>query len=192
MRKSLIERETKETRISMELDLDGNGKADIDTGIGFLDHMLTLMSFHGGFDLKIICKGDLNVDSHHTAEDLGITLGEAFREALGDKVGIERYGFMILPMDEALARIAVDFSGRSCLVYDIEFNNNSLGNMATEDFKEFFKGFVNNSLCTLHISLLYGENDHHKIEAVFKGFGRALKEAVKITSDNIPSTKGTF
>jgi len=192
MRRSLIERETKETRISMEFDLDGNGKADIDTGIGFLDHMLYLMAFHGGFDLKIICKGDLNVDSHHTAEDLGITLGEAFREALGDKVGIERYGFMILPMDEALARIAVDFSGRPCLVYDIEFNNDSLGSMATEDFKEFFKGFVNNSLCTLHISLLYGENDHHKIEAVFKGFGRALKEAVKITSDNIPSTKGTF
>ena len=192
MRKSLIERETKETRIAMELDLDGNGKADIDTGIGFLDHMLNLMAFHGGFDLKIICKGDLNVDSHHTAEDLGITLGEAFREALGDKVGIERYGFMILPMDEALARIAVDFSGRPCLVYDIEFNNNSLGNMTTEDFKEFFKGFVNNSLCTLHIGLLYGENDHHKIEAVFKGFGRALKEAVKITSDDIPSTKGVF
>lgn len=192
MRKSLIERETKETRISMELGLDGNGKADIDTGIGFLDHMLTLMAFHGGFDLKIICKGDLNVDSHHTAEDLGITLGEAFRDALGDKVGIERYGFMILPMDEALARIAVDFSGRPCLVYDIEFNSNSLGNMATEDFKEFFKGFVNNSLCTLHIGLLYGENDHHKIEAVFKSFGRALKEAVKITSDNIPSTKGVF
>ncbi|MCK9217075.1 MAG: imidazoleglycerol-phosphate dehydratase HisB [Firmicutes bacterium] len=192
MRKSLIERETKETKISMELDLDGSGKADIDTGIGFLDHMLTLLAFHGGFDLKIICKGDLNVDSHHTAEDLGITLGEAFRNALEDKVGIERYGFMILPMDEALARIAVDFSGRPCLVYDIEFNNNSMGNMTTEDFKEFFKGFVNNSLCTLHIGLLYGENDHHKIEAVFKGFGRALKEAVKITSDNIPSTKGVF
>ena len=192
MRKSLVERETKETRIAMELDLDGGGKADIDTGIGFLDHMLTLLAFHGGFDLEIICKGDLNVDSHHTAEDLGITLGEAFRDALGDKVGIERYGFMILPMDEALARIAVDFSGRPCLVYDIEFNNDSLGSMATEDFKEFFKGFVNNSLCTLHIGLLYGENDHHKIEAVFKGFGRALKEAVKITSDDIPSTKGVF
>ena len=192
MRKSLVERETKETRIAMELDLDGGGKADIDTGIGFLDHMLTLLAFHGGFDLEIICKGDLNVDSHHTAEDLGITLGEAFRDALGNKVGIARYGFMILPMDEALARIAVDFSGRPCLIYDIEFNNNSLGNMATEDFKEFFKGFVNNSLCTLHIGLLYGENDHHKIEAAFKGFGRALKEAMKITSDNIPSTKGVF
>jgi len=192
VRKSLVERETKETRIAMELDLDGSGKVDIDTGIGFLDHMLTLLAFHGNFDLKIICKGDLNVDSHHTAEDLGITLGEAFRDALGNKVGIARYGFMILPMDEALARIAVDFSGRPCLIYDIEFNNNSLGNMATEDFKEFFKGFVNNSLCTLHIGLLYGENDHHKIEAAFKGFGRALKEAMKITSDNIPSTKGVF
>lgn len=192
MRKSSVRRTTNETDIFIELNLDGSGIAEIETGIGFLNHMLNLFAFHGGFDLKIKCTGDLQVDSHHTSEDIGIALGQAFMVALGDKKGIERYGFFLLPMDEAMARVVVDFSGRPFLVYNIDFTRNELGSMATEDFKEFFKGFVNNSLSTLHIELLYGENDHHKIEAVFKGFGRALKAAAKITSDSLQSTKGVL
>lgn len=192
MRTGKVSRKTKETDILVELNVDGSGNLDIDTGLGFLDHMLTLFGFHGGFDLKVKCRGDLNVDSHHTCEDIGIALGEVFREALGDKKGIERYGFMLLPMDETLARVASDFSGRPYLVYQVEFNRTMLGQMATEDFREFFRGFVNSSLTTLHIGVLYGENDHHKIEAVFKGFGRALKAACKVTSDCLQSTKGVL
>ncbi|WP_326911249.1 imidazoleglycerol-phosphate dehydratase HisB [Sedimentibacter sp. MB31-C6] len=192
MRKAKVNRKTFETDISIELNIDGTGKSDIDTGIGILNHMLTLFSFHGGFDLKVKCKGDLYVDSHHTSEDIGITLGQVFKEALGDKKGIERYGSILLPMDEALARVLIDFSGRPYLVYNVDFNNNKLGEIATEDFKEFFKGFVNNSLSTLHIEILYGENDHHKIESIFKGFGRAIKSSSNITSDNLQSTKGVL
>lgn len=192
MRQSKVIRKTKETNIEIELNLDGSGVTQIDTGIGFLDHMLTLFGFHGGFDLKIKCDGDINVDSHHTAEDIGILLGKAFLEAIGDKKGIERYGSILLPMDEALARIVLDISGRPYLVYNVEFRRDLIGTIATEDFKEFFKGFANNSLITLHIELLYGENDHHKIEAVFKGFGRVLKSASKITSEILPSTKGVL
>ncbi|MFA9423886.1 MAG: imidazoleglycerol-phosphate dehydratase HisB [Sedimentibacter sp.] len=192
MRKSTVNRKTKETDIQIELNLDGSGITEIDTGIGFLNHMLTLFGFHGGLDLKVSCKGDLDVDCHHTAEDIGIALGRAFKDALGDKKGIERYGFMFLPMDEAMARVALDFSGRPYLVYNVDFSRSMIGEMATEDFKEFFKGFVNNSLTTLHIDVLYGENDHHKIEAVFKGFGRALKQASRVTSDSLQSTKGVL
>lgn len=192
MRKSTVSRKTLETDILVELNLDGSGKTDIETGIGFLNHMLTLFGFHGGFDLKVKCIGDLDVDSHHTAEDIGIALGQAFKEALGEKKGIERYGTMFLPMDEALSRVCADISGRPYLVYNVQFNNQRLGQFATEDFKEFFKGFVNNSLCTIHLDVLYGENDHHKIEAVFKGFGRALKAASRITSDTLQSTKGVI
>lgn len=192
MRESIINRKTNETDIKIELNLDGSGKTEINTGIGFLDHMLTLFGFHSGFDLKIKCSGDLNVDSHHTAEDIGIVLGEAFMDAIKDKKGIERYGSMLLPMDEALSRVVVDISGRPHLVYNVDFNREMLGSMATEDFKEFFKGFVNNSLITLHVELLYGENDHHKIEAVFKGFGRALKSASRVTSNDLKSTKGVL
>lgn len=192
MRQSNIKRITNETNIEVELNLDGSGKTEIDTGIGFLNHMLTLFGFHGGFDLKIKCVGDLEVDSHHTAEDIGITLGQAFKEAIGDKKGVNRYGTMLLPMDEALARVVVDISGRPYLVYILDFNREMIKDMATEDFKEFFKGFVNNSLTTLHIELLYGENDHHKIEGVFKGFGRALKSASCVTSSILQSTKGNL
>ena len=192
MRNSTVRRKTKETDIFVELNLDGSGQTNIDTGIGFLNHMLMLFGFHGGFDLIVKCSGDVDVDSHHTAEDIGIALGEAFKIALGDKKGIERYGFMFLPMDEALARVAVDFSGRPYLIYNVQFGRSMLGQMATEDFKEFFKGFVNNSLTTLHVEVIYGENDHHKIEAVFKGLGRALKAASLITSDNLQSTKGVL
>lgn len=192
MRGSIINRKTNETNIKIELNLDGSGKTEIDTGIGFLDHMLTLFGFHGGFDLKIKCSGDLNVDSHHTAEDIGISLGKAFMDAIGDKKGIERYSSMLLPMDEALARVVLDISGRPYLVYNVDLTRDMLGSMAAEDFKEFFKGFVNNSFITLHIELLYGENDHHKIEAVFKGFARALKTASCITSNDLKSTKGVL
>jgi len=192
MRKGSIKRKTNETDIEIALNIDGDGTAEIDTGIGFLDHMLTLFAFHGSFDLKIKCKGDLYVDTHHTSEDIGIALGQAFLNALGDKKGIERYGFMFVPMDEAMARVVVDFSGRPYLVYNIEFNNSRLGTMASEDFKEFFRGFSGNSLTTLHIEMMYGENDHHKIEAVFKAFGRALKKASSLTSDKLQSTKGVL
>jgi len=192
MRQSTVNRKTNETNINIELILDGSGKTEIDTGIGFLDHMLILFAFHGGFDLKIKCAGDLEVDSHHTTEDIGIALGQAFMESIGDKKGIERYGSMLLPMDEAMVRVAIDLSGRPYLVYNVELKRDMIGNIASEDFKEFFKAFVNNSLSTLHIEMLYGENDHHKIEAVFKGFGRALKAASRITSDNLQSTKGAL
>lgn len=192
MRSSAVSRKTNETNIEIDLNIDGSGRSEISTGIGFLDHMLTLFAFHGGFDLKIKCEGDLDVDSHHTSEDIGISLGKAFLEALGDKRGIERYGFMLLPMDEVLARAAVDLSGRPLLVYDAGLKRDMLGTMAAEDFKEFFKGFVNNSLSTLHLEVMYGENDHHKIEAVFKGFGRALKQSCRITSDCLQSTKGAL
>lgn len=192
MRKSKLIRKTKETDIELELNLDGSGITQIDTKIGFLDHMLTLFAFHGSFDLKVKCDGDINVDTHHTSEDIGILLGKAFSEAIGDKKGIDRYGSIFLPMDEALSRVVIDISGRPCLVYNVEFTRDIIGSMATEDFKEFFKGFVNNSFVTLHIELLYGENDHHKIESIFKGFARALKSAIKITSDNLPSTKGVL
>lgn len=192
MRQSNIIRKTKETSIKVELNIDGSGETEIDTGIGFLNHMLTLFGFHGGFDLKIKCIGDLDVDSHHTSEDIGIALGQAFREAIGDKKGIERYGTILLPMDEAMARVVIDISGRPYLVYNVDFKRQMIKDMATEDFKEFFKGFVNNSLTTLHIELLYGENDHHKIEAVYKGFGRALKASSRITSSTLQSTKGAL
>ena len=192
MRKFSIVRNTLETEIELELNIDGSGISEVSTGIGFLDHMLTLFAFHGNFDLKINCKGDLYSDTHHTAEDVGIVLGQAFAKALGDKKGIERYGYMYLPMDESLVRVVVDLGGRPYLVYKLDFKRDNIGTMATEDFKEFFLGFANNSLCNLHIELLYGENDHHKIEAVFKGLGRAMRNAVEITSDNLQSTKGVL
>lgn len=192
MRQSIVTRKTLETYINIELNLDGSGKTEIETGIGFLNHMLVLFGFHGGFDLKIKCTGDIEVDSHHSAEDIGIALGQAFTECIGNKKGIERYGSMLLPMDEAMARVVIDISGRPYLIYNVDLKRQMIGDMATEDFKEFFKGFVNNSLSTLHVELLYGENDHHKIEAVFKGFGRALKNASRITSSTLQSTKGAL
>jgi imidazoleglycerol-phosphate dehydratase len=192
MRNSTIVRKTSETEIQIDLNLDGSGITEVDTGVGFLDHMLTLFGFHGKFDLSIKCKGDLNTDTHHTSEDVGIALGQAFSKALGDKKGIERYGFVCLPMDESLARVVTDLSGRPSLIYKVDFNRVQIGTMATEDFKEFFQAFANNCLCNLHIEVLYGENDHHKIEAVFKGFGRAMKKAAGITSDILQSTKGAL
>lgn len=192
MRISKIERKTLETEILVEMNLDGSGKNEINTGIGFLDHMLTLVAFHGNFDLKIKCSGDLYVDDHHTVEDIGIALGSAFNKALGDKKGIKRYSSLYIPMDEALCRTVLDISNRPYLVFDINFEREKLGTMDTQNFKEFFRAFINEARLTLHINVLYGENDHHKIEAVFKSFARALKEAVQITSNNISSSKGVL
>lgn len=195
MRKANIERKTAETDIKLSLELDGKGNSNIDTGCGFLDHMLTLFASHGRFDLDISCKGDTNVDYHHTTEDIGIALGQAFKEALGDKKGICRYGFMILPMDEALVLSAVDISGRVYLNFNAAFNTEKIGDFDTELVKEFFYGFVRSAGMTLHIKMFEGENSHHLAEAIFKGTARALRQAVSIDQsykDEIPSTKGTL
>lgn len=190
MRKAKIKRKTNETDINLEFNIDGEGKGEIDTGIGFLDHMLNLMIFHGAFDLNLKCKGDLYIDDHHTVEDIGIALGQAFKEAIGDRLGIKRYGDIKIPMDEALGQVILDISNRPYLVYNIDFNREKLGDISCENFKEFFRAFAYNGGLTLHINLLYGENDHHKIEVIFKALGRALKEGSRIVSDEIPSSKG--
>lgn len=195
MRNAYTERKTAETDIKLSLELDGSGKSDIDTGCGFLDHMLTLFASHGRFDLAVKCKGDTNVDYHHTTEDIGIALGQAFSDALGDKKGITRYGFMILPMDEALVLSAVDISGRAYLNFNAKFNTEKIGDFDTELVKEFFYGFVRSAAVTLHIKMFEGENSHHLAEAIFKGTARALRQAVSIDQsykNEIPSTKGTL
>lgn len=192
MRKGIVIRNTLETKIKVEINLDGSGEAKIDTGVGFLDHMLTLMAFHGKFDLTILAKGDLCVDDHHTIEDIGICLGEAFKEAIGDRRGIRRYSTVYIPMDESLAYTSVDISNRPYLVFNVNFSDEKIGNMSTQMFKEFFRAFVNESRITLHINLLYGENDHHKIESVFKSFARALKEGSEIISKEVSSSKGVL
>ena len=195
MRTAEIARDTNETRIRLKLNLDGTGAADIQTGVGFLDHMLTLFARHGDFDLTVRCDGDTEVDGHHSVEDIGISLGRAFTEALGDKRGICRYGQFLLPMDETLVLIAVDLSGRDYLGWSVELPAAKVGDFDTELAKEFFLAFVRNCLCALHIRQLAGENTHHILEAVFKGTGRALKEAVALDAkhlNDIPSTKGTL
>ncbi len=195
MKNAYTERKTAETDIKLSLELDGSGQSDIDTGCGFLDHMLTLFASHGRFDLDIKCKGDTNVDYHHTTEDIGIALGQAFSDALGDKKGICRYGFMILPMDEALVLSAVDISGRVYLNFNAKFNTEKIGDFDTELVKEFFYGFVRSAAVTLHIKMFEGENSHHLAEAIFKGTARALRQAVSIDQsykNEIPSTKGTL
>ena len=192
MRKGLVERNTLETKIKVKINLDGIGKADIYTGIGFLDHMLTLMAFHGKFDLNVKCDGDLYVDDHHTIEDLGISMGQAFKDAIGDRVGIRRYSTVYIPMDEAFAYTSLDISNRPYLVFNVDFETEKIGSMSTGMFKEFFRAFVNESRITLHINLLYGENDHHKIEAVFKSFARALKEGSEVISKDVSSSKGVL
>ena len=192
MRRGFVERDTLETKIKVDLDIDGNGKAEIDTGVGFLNHMLTLMAFHGKFDLTVIAKGDLYVDDHHTIEDIGICIGKAFKDAIGDRKGIRRYSTVYIPMDESLAYTSLDISNRPYLVFNVNFTYEKVGNMSTQMFKEFFRAFVNESRITLHINLIYGENDHHKIEAVFKSFARALKEGSEVISDDISSSKGVL
>lgn len=195
MRTSAIERNTAETKIKLSLNLDGTGESTVNTGCGFLDHMLTLFAKHGRFDLEVICDGDTNVDYHHTVEDIGIVLGTAFSEALGDKKGIERYGDIILPMDEALILTAVDLSGRAYLGFDLDIPTEKVGDFDTELVKEFWLGFVRTAGCTLHIKQLAGENSHHIIEGAFKSAARSFSKAVKINSDyknEIPSTKGVL
>lgn len=195
MRTASITRNTNETAIELKLTLEGTGKAEIDTGVGFLDHMLTLLAHHGRFDLALKCKGDTFVDDHHTTEDIGIALGKAFSEALGDQAGVMRYGSMILPMDEALILTAIDLSGRAHLSYGLDIPAEKVGTFDTELVKEFFLGFVRNCACTVHIRQLDGENAHHIIEGCFKSFARALKEAVRLDPDHpdeIPSTKGSL
>lgn len=195
MRTSAIERNTAETKIKLSLNLDGTGESTVNTGCGFLDHMLTLFAKHGRFDLTVKCDGDTNVDYHHTVEDIGIVLGTAFSEALGDKKGIERYGDIILPMDEALILTAVDLSGRAYLGFDLEIPTEKVGDFDTELVKEFWLGFVRTAGCTLHIKQLAGENSHHIIEGAFKSAARSFSKAVKINSDykdEIPSTKGVL
>lgn len=195
MRKSDIERKTAETDIKISLTLDGNGRSNINTGCGFLDHMLTLFASHGCFDLDIECKGDTNVDYHHSAEDIGICLGKAFAKALGDCKGINRYGSMLLPMDEALMICAADISGRSFLVYDLKIPTEKVGDFDTELVEEFMIAFSRNAGITLHLKQLSGTNSHHIIEAAFKATARALRAAVAIDekrAGEIPSTKGTL
>ncbi len=195
MRTAEICRKTAETDIALKLNLDGTGVSQIDTGCGFLNHMLTLFAKHGRFDLTLTCKGDTDVDDHHTVEDVGISLGQAFEEALGDKKGVNRYGDMILPMDEALILSAVDLSGRGYLGFDLQIPTQRVGSFDTELVEEFFLGFIRNSKCTLHICQLAGSNSHHIIEGAFKSVARSLREAVAIDPDcagEIPSTKGVL
>lgn len=195
MRSSVIERKTTETDVYSSLAIEGSGKYDIDTKCGFLDHMLELFSRHGRFDLSVKCNGDTYVDYHHSVEDMGIVLGQCFLEALGDKKGIKRYGTATVPMDEALVITALDISGRSYLVFNADMPTEKVGDFDTELVKEFFTAFARECKVTLHINLLYGENTHHIIEGIFKSFGRAIKEAVRIDENSkgeIPSTKGVL
>lgn len=194
MRKAKIERKTAETNVRLELGLDGTGERDIATGIGFFDHMLNLFAKHGLFDLTVRCDGDLAVDGHHSVEDIGISLGQAFREALGDKAGITRYGSFYVPMDEALAFVAVDISGRPYLVYDGGEMSLMVGDYDTELTEEFLRAFAVNAGITLHARVLYGKNSHHKIEAIFKALGQALRTAVARDPriKGVPSTKGVL
>lgn len=188
---SKIQRKTNETNIMIEINLDGSGKSEINTGIAFLDHMLNLFSFHSKIDINILADGDLEICDHHTVEDIGIVLGLCLKEAFGDKKGINRYGTFYLPMDETLVLISLDISGRPFIVFDCEFKRENIGRFSTEMVEEFFRAFAFNAGITLHCKLLYGSNDHHKIEALFKGLGRAINEAKKRTGFNdIPSTKG--
>ena len=195
MREAVIIRNTAETKIDLILNLDGTGRSEIATGVGFLDHMLVLFAKHGRFDLTVSCQGDTWVDDHHTVEDVGIALGQAFKAALGDKRGIVRYGNMILPMDESLILTAVDLSGRGYLGYDLQIPTQKVGTFDTELVEEFWLGFIRNAECTLHIRKMAGTNSHHIIEGAFKSAGRSLRTAVAIETayaDEIPSTKGVL
>ena len=195
MRRAEITRNTLETKIAVEVNLDGSGICSLATGIPFLEHMLDQVGRHGLIDLSIKADGDLEIDAHHTVEDIGITLGQAFLKAIGEKKGIQRYGYAYVPLDEALSRVVVDFSGRPGLNYNLSFGRPKVGDFDVDLFQEFFQGFVNHSLITLHIDNLKGDNAHHQIETVFKAFGRALRMAVANDlrmADILPSTKGSL
>jgi len=191
-RKAEVKRKTKETDVVLKVDLDGSGRHSVDTGIPFFDHMLSLLSYHSKVDISLKAKGDIGVDAHHTVEDVGICLGEGIREALGEARGIQRYGMATIPMDETLVSVAMDFSMRPCLVFHLNLRRGKIGTFDLELVEEFFRALCNHSKVTLHINLLYGKNSHHMVEAVFKGIGRALREAVSIDerSSRVPSTKG--
>ncbi len=195
MRSAKVSRNTLETQISIELNLDGSGKVKFDTGLPFLDHMLDQIARHGLLDLSILAKGDLHIDAHHTVEDIGITLGQVFNQAIGDKKGLRRYGHAYIPLDEALSRAVVDISGRPGLVFNCKFVRDSVGDFDVDLIKEFFQGFVNHALVTLHIDNLAGDNAHHQAETIFKAFGRALRMALELDPRMVgvtPSTKGTL
>jgi imidazoleglycerol-phosphate dehydratase len=195
MRSAKVSRNTLETKISVELNLDGSGKVKLDTGLPFLEHMLDQIARHGLLDLDITAKGDLHIDGHHTVEDIGITLGQAFAQAIGDKKGLRRYGHAYVPLDEALSRVVLDISGRPGLVFNAEFVRDSVGEFEVDLIREFFQGFVNHALVTLHIDNLAGDNAHHQAETIFKAFGRALRVALEIDprmAGVMPSTKGTL
>lgn len=194
MREASISRKTNETDINVKIELDGSGKYDIDTGIGFFDHMLSLMSRHGLINMKVAAKGDLYVDSHHTIEDIGIVIGKCIHEALGDKEKIRRYSTVFLPMDEVLCMVSMDISGRPYIVFDAKFDEERVGEMDTGMVEEFFRAVAFNAGITLHIKELYGKNSHHIIEAMFKAFGKALREAAELDEkiEGIMSTKGTL
>ncbi|MFC6670454.1 imidazoleglycerol-phosphate dehydratase HisB [Marinobacterium aestuariivivens] len=192
-RTATVTRNTLETKITVSVNLDGTGKLKADTGVPFLEHMLDQIARHGLIDLEIHCDGDLHIDDHHSVEDIGITLGQAFAQAVGDKKGIMRYGHAYVPLDEALSRVVIDFSGRPGLHMDVEFTRAAIGKMDTQLFWEFFQGFVNHAAVTLHIDNLKGFNAHHQAETIFKGFGRALRFALQIderAANQMPSTKG--
>ena len=193
-RTASIQRQTNETEIRLELNLDGSGQADVKTGVGFLDHMLELMAKHGAFDIRVAARGDLHVDQHHTVEDTGICLGQAFREALGNKAGIRRYGHFTLPMEETLVTVAVDLSGRYALAFNAPLPSPKIGAFDSELLEDFWQAFAANTLCNLHVLLHYGRNSHHIAEAVFKGTARALRMAVEPDPrmTGVPSTKGSL
>ena len=191
-RKAEVKRKTKETEVFLKLDLDGSGRHAIDTGIPFFDHMLSLLAYHSSIDLSLKARGDIGVDSHHTVEDVGICLGEGIKKALGAAKGIQRYGMAMIPMDETLGSVALDLSMRPCLVFHMKRRRGKIGTFDLELVEEFFRALCNHGRITLHINVLYGKNSHHMVEAVFKGFGRALREAVSLDgrTSSIPSTKG--
>lgn len=194
-RSARVERATRETTIEVNLNLDGRGQADIATGVPFLDHMLDQVARHGALDITIKAKGDLHIDAHHTVEDVGITLGQAVKQAVGDKAGLARYGFAYVPLDEALSRVVIDLSGRPGLEYHVDFTRPMIGAFDVDLMHEFFQGFVNHALATLHIDNLRGQNAHHQAETVFKAFAKALRMAVAVdprASGAVPSTKGTL
>jgi imidazoleglycerol-phosphate dehydratase len=195
MRSAKVTRNTLETKIAVELNLDGSGKVKLDTGLPFLEHMLDQIARHGLLDLDINAKGDLHIDAHHTVEDIGITLGQAFTQAIGDKKGLRRYGHAYVPLDEALSRVVLDISGRPGLVFNAEFVRSNVGEFEVDLIREFFQGFVNHALVTLHIDNLAGDNAHHQAETIFKAFGRALRVALELDprmAGVMPSTKGTL
>lgn len=195
MRTAEVTRNTNETRIRVAINLDGTGKQKLNSGVAFLDHMMDQIARHGMFDIEVDCDGDLHIDDHHTVEDIGITMGQAFAQAAGTKAGLRRYGHAYVPLDEALSRVVVDFSGRPGLAYNVPFTRAMIGRFDVDLAREFFQGFVNHALITLHIDNLKGENSHHQCETVFKAFGRALRMALEVdprAGSTIPSTKGVL